>query len=196
VQVFLDANGNHQRDAGEAPLEKVSLIVDGSQSAVWTGPDGLAYVNRLTGGRRLDVSLDSTSLADPLWSATDPGVSLVPRPGRPAVVDFPVVACGEVSGTIYRGFGAASRPLPGVMVELVDTSSGRVAKRTTSAYDGFYDLAGARPGRYRLQIAAAQLARLGLFLGPTRDVVFDPAGTILDGVNLVLPESSGIADAP
>ncbi len=66
-------------------------------------------------------------------------VAILPRPGKLAMVDFPVQIAGEVSGTIYLLRAGTRREAGGVELELLD-GRGEVVARTRSAADGFYDL--------------------------------------------------------
>jgi hypothetical protein len=139
--------------------------------------------------RLVDVGVALGSLEDPLARPFVPGVSLVPRPGRLTPLEFPIVIRGEVTGTAYRRRGTDVQPASGVEMQLVD-SAGTIVKRARSAFDGFFDLNDVPPGRYILRASPDQMLRLGLPAPSPRDVVLEPSGTILDGLDLVITDSA------
>jgi len=65
-------------------------------------------------------------------------------------------------------------------------AAGTVVRSARSAFDGFFDLNDVPPGSYVLRASPDQMRRLGLEAPPARDVVIEPAGTILDGLDLVI----------
>lgn len=192
ARAFLDANGNGRFDAGEHPLEGVALSLNRAPLPARTRADGTLFAGQLPVHQDVEVALVPETLEDPLWAAGIPGVRIVPRPGRVAAVDFPVVIQGEVIGTVYERRDGRTRESPGIDVELQDLQ-GRVVKRTRTAYDGFYDLTGIAPGRYRIRVAAEGLASRGLVPPPPRDVVVDPADAVVEGADIVLTGTAPMA---
>ena len=182
---FFDANGNGVRDAGERALEGVGFQVGGGTMPARTAADGTTLISPLTPYRLVDVGVALASLEDPLARPSVPGVSLVPRPGHLTSLEFPIVIRGEVTGTAYRRRESDVQPASGVEVQLVD-AAGTVVRNARSAYDGFFDLNDVPPGRYVLRASPEQMRRLGLPAPPSRDVVLEPSGTILDGLDLVI----------
>lgn len=183
--VFFDANGNGVRDPGERAIEGVGFQVAGGATTARTAADGTALLSPLVPYQLVDVGVALGSLEDPLARPSVPGVSLVPRPGRLTPLEFPVVLRGEVTGTVYRRRGSDVQPVSGVEMQLVD-AAGTVVKSARSAFDGFFDLNDVPPGRYVLRTSPDQMRRLGLPTPPPRDVVLEPSGTILDGLDLVI----------
>jgi len=184
---FLDANGNGIRDAGEKAVEGAGFVTSSGGSAVRANADGVALLTSLQPYQNVDVGLDTSTLEDPLAQPRTPGVRLVTRPGRVTPLEFPIVMRGEVTGTAYRLRGGASEPASGVEIEVVDGGGGVVA-RTRSAYDGFFDIPGLPPGRYRLRASPSQIEKLGLVAPEPRAITIAPAGSILDGLDLVIED--------
>jgi hypothetical protein len=95
------------------------------------------------------------------------------------------VKCGEVSGTISILRDGRATPVGGVTLEMREIASRRIVHTARTAYDGFYDFAGVRPGRYVLALEAGAEVRLGV--RPISFVfVIRPDGTVLDAADLVL----------
>jgi hypothetical protein len=186
ARAFLDANQNSVFDTGEEAIENAGFVFNsGSRPAARTGADGQAYLSRLTPHQYTDIELDASTLEDPQWVPSVPGMRILPRPGKTQVLDFPVVMTGEVDGVVYlldkekkRGIGAAD-------VELVD-ASGNVAARATSSSDGYYIVQAVRPGRYQARIAPAQLAKLGLLSDKEIALEIKADGTFVNGLDFTV----------
>ena len=192
---FLDANGNGVRDAGENPVEGTGFMTSSGGSTARSNADGVAFLTSLQPYQNVDVGLDTSTLEDPLAQPLKPGVRIVTRPGRVTPLEFPIVMRGEVTGTAYRRRASASEPASGVEIEVVDGAGSLVAK-TRSAFDGFFDIPGLPPGSYRLRVSPSQIERLGLIAPESRAIMIAPAGTILDGLDLVIVDSSPLAPEP
>lgn len=183
-RAFLDLNGNGLMDAGEKPIAGAGFLLGGAGNLARTNDAGEAFLPNLAPYQGLDVALATSTLEDPFWKPARDGVRIVPRPGKTAVIDFPVVISGEITGTVYLKRDGKSREASGVELELVD-DHGAVVKRVKSGYDGFYDITEIRPGGYTLSVTAEHVRRLRV-VAPSRDVRMVPSGTVLDGVSIVL----------
>lgn len=184
---FLDLNGNGRMDAGETPIAGAGFLLNGGGNLARTDDSGETFIPNLSPYQEVGLALAPSSLEDPFWKPASDGVRVVPRPGKVAVIDFPVQVSGEITGTIYLKRDGVPREVGGVELQLVDRQ-GFVVRKVSSGYDGFYDLAEIRPGHYTLMVAAEQLARLRLLVAPTREVEMAPMGTVLDGIDFVLEE--------
>lgn len=185
VLVFLDENFDGVFDAGDTPLEGVSFKTDGTNAKVKTDKEGIAFLTGLETYRNLEIVLNKGSLEDPFWVSDPEGVSVVLRPGVAGRVDFPIVATGEVDGTIYKRSGEWAKEVRDVIVQLVK-ADGTIAHQTESAFDGFYLLDFVRPGTYTLRIDPEQTARLQLNATKEQKIVIEPDGTIVNGMDIFL----------
>jgi hypothetical protein len=161
MRVFLDHNQNAVMDEGDDAIQGAGFTVQGSSHPVRTDRDGIASISRLPGRRNVDIALDMSTLEDPQWTAQRPGVQLLPRPGRVAEVDMPVVRTTEIEGMVYLDAESGRRGIGDAVVELVD-SKGKVIGETRSAADGLYVMPNVAPGLYELRISPSQLQRLNL----------------------------------
>jgi hypothetical protein len=183
-RAFLDLNGNGLMDAGEKPIAGAGFLLGGAGSMARTNDAGEAFLANLSAYQSVDIALATSTIEDPFWTPARAGVRIVPRPGKTAVLDFPVVISGEITGTVYLRRDGKSHEASGVELELVDRH-GVVVKRVRSGYDGFYDITEIRPGGYTLSVTAENVRRLHVW-APSREVEMAPSGTVRDGVNLVL----------
>jgi hypothetical protein len=183
-RAFVDLNGNGVMDPGEKPIAGVGFLINGSGSLARTNDDGEAFLPNLPPHQSVDIALAPSSLEDPYWKPEVEGVRIVPRPGKTAVVDFPVVIFGEISGTVYLERDGKRGEASGVELDLVD-AQGVVVKKVRSGYDGFYDITEIKPAGYTLSVSASDVRALGV-VAPSKGVVIAPSGTVLDDLNFIL----------
>jgi hypothetical protein len=188
-----DSDGNGVMDAGEKPIPGAGFLLNGGGNLARTNDAGVAFLPNLNPYQDLDLALAASTLEDPYWKPAVDGVRVTPRPGKVAVVDFPVEVAGEVTGTLFLRRNGQSRAAGGVELELVDRQ-GAVVQRVKSAFDGFYDLTEVRSGRYTLRVAGEQVGPLRLAAAPARTVEIGASGTVVENLDFFLTgEPSGDA---
>jgi hypothetical protein len=158
AEVFYDDNGDGLRQSGEALVADVGLTAGNAVADTPTNAAGRAMIDALPPHRAILIGIDESSLDDPLTRAALPGVVIVPRPGVVTRVQLPLVATGEVEGMLL-GDGGVGRE--GVDLELVD-AHGAVRATARSDFDGFFLFETVPYGQYRLQVASAAAATLGV----------------------------------
>lgn len=186
VRVFVDRDLDGRFSDGDEPLSGVGFFVDRGSSNVASGADGRALVTGLAVESPHEIAISLSTLEDVLLRPAAPGVTFFVRRGAPTVVELPVVMTGEIYGTVTIVSGDHSRPGAGLSVELV-TDDGRTVQATTTAYDGFYEMTGVRPGSYLVRIGESTRGRRIERPEPRR-IVIPADGAILDGVDLVVAE--------
>ncbi|HZI93149.1 MAG TPA: carboxypeptidase-like regulatory domain-containing protein, partial [Patescibacteria group bacterium] len=185
-RAFLDSNGNGVKEKDENPIPGVGFLLNSGGSLARTDEAGEVFLPNLAPDQPLDLSLATSTLEDPFWKPERDGVRIVPRPGKVALIDFPVQVTGEITGTVRVRRDGTSRVASGVEVQLLD-AAGAVVMAARSEYDGFYDLVMIRPGRYTLRIGPEEINRHHLTVLPgQREVGMAPAGPVLDGVDFEL----------
>ena len=96
------------------PVEGVGFLVDGVPQEVKTDATGHALLMHLPANRDVDLALNINDLEDPSLQPVRKGLRFVPRPGLPLQAVFPVVAFGEVAGTLRTRGPAGAKVLAGV----------------------------------------------------------------------------------
>jgi hypothetical protein len=196
AQAFLDANGDGRKDATEKPVDGVGFLSNGAAQPGTTDAKGVQFLTNLSIESDANVSINPSSLEDPLMRPGVPGFRVTPRPGHVALVDVPVVILGEITGTARLKKEGASSELSGLLLELVD-SKDKVVKRVRTSYDGFYTLSEIPPGIYQLRVPEAECSRLGLVTSlKLRTLVMTPEGTVVDGCDLTLIPAPEIVPRP
>ena len=191
ARAFLDTNGNGRRDTGEKLVPGVGFLSNGAPQPWATDADGVAFLTNLPSDLDANLSVNTSTLEDPLMRPGTPGLRITPRPGHVVVVDVPLVLFGEITGTAYLKREGVSRELAGLLLELVD-SKGKTVKGVRTSFDGFYALSDIPPGTYQLRPSEADLHRLGLAVLPPKDVIMTPEGTVLDGFDWVFTPGTAI----
>jgi hypothetical protein len=189
ARVFLDRDQDGRFSPGDEPLPGVELLADGLPQEEATDARGLTDLT-LAADRPVTLALDPDSLDDPSWIPARGPVRILPRGGKAWNVDFPVVATGEIDGTVRLG----KMPLSNVRLQILD-AGGNVVQEARSQYDGFYLFQAVLPGRYQLRIDPVQAARLRLLLPPPRDILLGP-GEVRSGLDWSVertPEGCGRA---
>lgn len=191
ARVYRDLDGDGKFSEGiDEPLEGVSFASGRLKLKQKTNAEGLAFVTSLDTYEPVNFSIDQGSLEDPYWIATPEGVEVTLRPGVPGHMDFAVVSTGEIDGVIYRQDDKWSEPVSEVGIQLISIN-GDLVREVRSQYDGFYLIEFIRPGTYKLRIDPEQLARLGLPEVAPRSIQIGPDGTILNGEDFVIGDTSG-----
>jgi hypothetical protein len=179
ARAFVDENGNGRFDPGEPPVAGALFDINSSPAPVRADARGQAFIVNVPGHQWSDVSLAASSLEDPSWRPSIPGVRVASRPGKTTVVDLPVQAMGEITGTVWSAEEGARRAVPGARVELLRPDCS-VAAVIRSAFDGFFDFPDVAPGLYTLHASADGLSDAAL------EAAIEPTGTLLEGKDLVL----------
>ncbi len=156
--VYHDDNADGIRQPGEALEKEVELTAGLNATGDPTDVNGQTIIDGLQPFKPVLIGIDASSLPDPFIQPSTSGVVVTPRPGVPMLVELPLVAAGEVSGTLMRDGG---KILSGVDIELLD-QKGRVIKTTRSEYDGYFLFESVPYGRYKLRVAALAAGVVGV----------------------------------
>jgi hypothetical protein len=162
-RVFLDQNGNGKRDSNEQLLAGVRVLA-GFTSAV-SDSSGRYRIWDLPPFEPVLVTIDSTTLASPLWIPTYGSMSLETGPNRFRGLDIPVVPGGVIEGRLVREAPGGTAPVAGVRLQLTRVGSSELRELVTFSDGGFY-LIGVKPGEYELRVDGSALVRLGLTGSP------------------------------
>ena len=182
VRVFVDKVGDGKYHQGEELLSGVGLLTNSQPFAKLTGKDGTVMLDDLPSFQPLDVQISESTLGNTLYISKRAGARIIPRPGRVPILDFPIVASGEVTGTVFEKLATSSEAKGGVRIELVD-ATGKVVAKQIAAYDGFFSFLRVPPGKYTLRTALDSTYNA---VGKGTSFVIPPEGAYLDGVTLTV----------
>lgn len=174
IDAFVSGDGGSVRQPSDQPV--VGLAVQGAGRMVKTDTAGAAMVTGLGDGAYAQVRVDPESIDNPYLTAPPPLIRLVPRPGRVAVVAYPLTLTGEVEiRVLFEEGNQAPRGLSALAIQLVD-AAGRVSARGRTEYDGAAVFDRLAPGRYALRLDPDQAGRLRLALVAPVEVRIPPGG--------------------
>ncbi|PKH03630.1 hypothetical protein CXF72_05320 [Psychromonas sp. MB-3u-54] len=150
--IFIDKNGNGEKDQDETPLADVGVSI--GENKVKTNKDGLFYLSGVAPYRNNKLSYDySGTMIDPtLRAANSQEIKLIPASGKK-------VGMGLVPLSLIMG----SISLPAVdnklrkkffsYAEIIVEKSGLYYRSIKPEYDGFFVVQDLKPGKYTLQIS-------------------------------------------
>ncbi|HJT05361.1 MAG TPA: hypothetical protein VJ747_00435 [Stellaceae bacterium] len=177
--VFLDRDGDGKFGPGDTPLPNVKLRGDNFVFRDKTDQSGTALITGLDPYQETPVRVDTETLEDPYWKPADQNIAVLPRPGSVVKLEFPVYETGEVDGAVEMERGGQRVPLPGIRLQVID-STGKVVSQALSGYDGSFFVQGVRLGSYTLRADPEQLGRLHLTVAPPQAIALthdNPAAT-------------------
>lgn len=159
---FIDENFDNKYDPVTEEMLKNIVFKKGSKPLSYLD-NGYAYSRDISSYRPVDITIDSSSLDDPLWYPAKEGYSVVLRPGVTQELAFPIHRTAEIDGIIY--LEGATRggegTISGMTVYLVDENGSKAAE-AVSEYDGYFMFEKVIAGRYFIIASDKQLNELGL----------------------------------
>lgn len=156
ARAFLDKNNNTLFDNNDEWIPDVRF--NAGYHKIAATDEAAAFGVGLPATLETAVSVDETSLEDPLWISTQKGYTVMPRPGVVTSLAFPVIASSEIDGTVNQMTEKGAIALPRITLQLVD-QSGHIVQETRSEFDGFYLFEQVVAGSYTLRIAPKELEK-------------------------------------
>lgn len=161
LHAFLDTDGDGKFTPGERPVPNVTVEA-GDRPAV-TGPDGRAYLTGVGAAPITRISVDVDSVEDTAFKTPPSVVEFSPRPGAVTSVEYPIQPTGEAAiRLLLRRTDGELVGLSAVQVQLVNERGGVLD--AVSEFDGSVIFQDLPVGRYRMQLAPEQAARLKMRL--------------------------------
>ncbi len=180
--VFLDANANGTRDDGEEALPGVRIVA--GQTFAFSDSNGQYHVWNVMAYEPIMVTVDSSTLASPLWVPAFAATLVELPPNRYRELDIPVLPGGTVEGRVLQPSGALATG--GIVVVFVHRKSGERRLLTTFGDGGFYAI-GMRPGDWEATIDPKCLERLGVTADPvTFTLAAEVDGAVVEGLDIRL----------
>jgi hypothetical protein len=141
------------------------------------------------------LTLDTDGMEDPFLKPEHAGLRILPRPGKVARVDIPMVVSGEITGTARIAGPSGTRDLAGLGLELLDERGKRVTA-VRSSFDGFFDLLDVPPGHYQLRVLPEEAKRLNVALPEPRFLEIKANGSLHEGIVMKVVSLAPWAPAP
>ena len=185
AHAFLDTNGNGVRDPLEKPLPNLGFLINGSSQQVLSDSHGVSFLQGLPQGVDAHISINASTLDDPLMRPGQAGARITPRAGHVVRMEIPIVILGELNGTTYLRRNGIKAPLPGLRLELRN-AAGQVVKSQRAAADGFFNFTELPPGDYQLEVPETAAKALAVPVPPPRSIHLAAEGSLLDGMDIIV----------
>lgn len=184
--VYLDRDGDNTFSEGDEPIQDALVEALHSNRNGSTDDKGEVFIADIPDNVLTDVRLSEYSLFDPLMVAGTPGVSILPRSGHTARVEFPVHNGGELDGNVYiRMNDGKDRSAKNLRIHLHDMS-GALVQTATVSFDGFYLFQKIHPGDYWLNVDPRDAQNQGLIRPLPQKLSFGYEGTVIYGHKIFL----------
>lgn len=141
------------------PVEGVRVKAPQVWRRATTDEMGVANLSRMTAHRQTDIELEESTITNSELRSTNPGVSVILRPGNYTVVKFPMIRTAELEGHIVIDDGKDGLPVSRALVQL-KTLDGEIVAQRRSAFDGFFLFDGIEPGVYQITLDESFYDRL------------------------------------
>ncbi len=187
ITPFVDDNFNGKLDPGEEILYDLRARIGGS-SGIKGGKGQLYYYDGLRPYDEQPVQIDPYSLDNPQLKPAHENYKVYVNPNTVTDIQIPVVAAGEVTGTVDRKIPEGKVGVGGLKLKVVNEASGKEFEITTFNNGEFYYL-GLVPGMYRAYIDPEQLEKYGYISTPP-DISFQvktvSGGDYIDNINFTI----------
>jgi len=184
---FLDINQNGSFDKGEKRVLLSSVSVPGA-TAIISKKDSIVRVLDLNAFVNYTIEFSDTSLDYISWRFKNKTYQVMVDPNQYKRVFIPIVAVGEVSGTVYLKKGKNKQGQGRVTLQIFDDKENKIGE-TLSEFDGYYSYLGLKTGKYTIRVDSSQLKSLNYQSLPgTYEVVIQVSedGDIIDGLDFNL----------
>lgn len=141
ARAFRDNNNNNTKDVNEDYIKDAEFKVGMGNAP--KSKTSETFVSQLVPNYPTTLSVNTDSLKYPMLVPATDGVSILPRAGYVASVDFPIHEASEVEGNFYHG----NTPAKGAVLLLVDMNN-KVVADSKVEFDGYYLFSKVLPGEY------------------------------------------------
>lgn len=184
---FLDVNQNGTFDKGEKKVLLSSVNVPGATVAI-SKKDSIVRILDLNAFINYTIEFSDTSLDYISWRFKKKTYQVMVDPNQYKQVFVPIIAVGEISGTIFLKKGKNIEGQGRVNLQIFDEKENKVAE-TLSEFDGYYSYLGLKTGKYTIRVDPKQLKALNYLSVPlVHEIVIKASeyGNILDNLDFNL----------
>lgn len=184
---FLDVNQNGIFDKGEKKVLLSSVNVPGATVAI-SKKDSIVRILDLNAFINYTIEFSDTSLDYISWRFKKKTYQVMVDPNQYKHVFVPIIAVGEISGTIFLKKGKNIEGQGRVNLQIFDEKENKVAE-TLSEFDGYYSYLGLKTGKYTIRVDPKQLKALNYLSVPlVHEIVIKASeyGNILDNLDFNL----------
>ncbi|WP_147303661.1 hypothetical protein [Rhodohalobacter sp. SW132] len=199
VRMFLDHNNSGQFENGDELLytENRTVQIEQATGRI-SSRNGINYISQLQPYRQYNVSVNKSSIHNPLLIPGIEQFSFVSDPNQFKTIDIPVYMTGVVDGSVLRYLNYERTGIPGLklLIEQIDAPDGREPHRQEirTFSDGSFYAYEIPPGDYSIAVDSSQLEYIGLQMPqktPGFTLYAKPEGDFIEGLEIILqPENA------
>lgn len=178
------------------PLPGIGFLLNGSRARTIPGSRGAAVIAFLQPDVPVDVTVDMATVEDPFMVSLEDGCRITPRAGVVSTCNFTMTSGGEIDGMVLvRLRHSGEVPIKGVRVDLMSELNGerKLQASTRSEESGYYLFKTVKPGKYRVVIPAAEIARLKAAASQPHEVTMPAGGDMVSGLDFVLERAAPVS---
>ncbi len=190
---FIDENGNGKYDNGEYEIPGVSVHV--SMGQVRTDTKGSTIVYSLPVDERINVTVNTESIKNPLWIPKYKEFAMIADPNSFKQIDVPCYASGIVEGKVTKN-DSAQTGQEGVRVHFKNTENDDDISVNVFS-DGSYYQMGIPPGNYNVYVDSLQMSLLNVLSEPPRRhivIASKMTGDDISDINFTLIPKGGMKE--
>ena len=184
---FLDMNQNGKLDTGEKKVLLSAVGVSGGVAEI-SKKDSIVRVSDLNAFVNYNIEFSNTDLDYISWRFKRNTYQVLIDPNQFKRILVPIFSMGEVSGTVYLSSAQELKGQGRIILAIYDEKKQKVAE-TLSEFDGYFSYLGLKPGKYTVEVDAAQMKKLNYQATPAVHPItikVSEEGDIIEGIDFTL----------
>ena len=184
---FLDLNQNGKLDTGEKKVLLSSVGVSGGVAEI-SKKDSIVRISDLNAFVNYNIEFSNTDLNYISWRFKRNTYQVLVDPNQYKKILVPIVSLGEVSGTVFLSSAEKLKGQGRVTVVIYNEKKQKVGE-TLSEFDGYFSYLGLQPGKYTVEVDAAQMKKLNYQVTPVLQPItikVSEEGDIVEELDFIL----------
>jgi hypothetical protein len=187
VKLFIDENDNNAFDEGETLVENVKVNILGNRASRKV-KDNATYFNNLYPYEQYNISIDQSSIKNPLIIPKFSEFSFISEPNKFKSINIPCYISGIIEGNVLREKSGRKEGQAGVKIHIMSEDSSYHETQPVFSDGSFYKM-GLMPGNYIAWVDSLQCAILDVHQEDTVKrftVKSTKTGDFIEGLDFVL----------
>lgn len=167
VRMFVDNNNSGTYDEGDQLLPEGTIRIDRAGGNYFTR-DGIQYVSLLQPYRQYNLTVNTSSVQNPLLVPALEEFSIITDPNQYKLIEIPFHMSGVIDGQVLRHDSNQSRGVSGLRLQLIRTDEDQPSytKEIRTFSDGSFYAYEIPPGDYILKPDSSQLTFMNMKAEP------------------------------
>jgi hypothetical protein len=162
---FLDLDCDGVKDADEPKVLGLNVLISGGRVEL-SKKDSSIRIFDLEPYASYLLEFDRNGFDNISWQLKVNSMKVMVDPNQFRLIEVPVAVYGEVAGMINIQNGNSLKGLGRIIINFYN-SAGKLAGKTLSESDGYFNFLGLPAGKYRAMVDTTQLRRINMKATPT-----------------------------